>query len=103
MAGNDKLVGSSGDDTLVGGTGDDELHGNGGNNTFLFSGSFGHDTLYDLQSNDRLVFIGSGASGDYRNSLSEVDDNLVLTLGDNSVTLVGVTAQTLSGDQLVLA
>ncbi|WP_273867949.1 polyurethanase [Serratia odorifera] len=103
MAGNDKLVGSSGDDTLVGGTGDDELHGNGGNNTFLFSGSFGHDTLYDLQSNDRLVFIGSGASGDYRNSLSEVDDNLVLTLGDNSVTLVGITAQTLSGDQLVLA
>jgi Ca2+-binding RTX toxin-like protein len=47
--GNDTLAGGAGDDTLNGGKGRDMLSGNKGDDTFVFSGKTGYDTISDFQ------------------------------------------------------
>ncbi|QKJ88775.1 polyurethanase [Paramixta manurensis] len=102
--GDDVLMGS-GNNTFVGGAGNDELQGAGKNNTYLFSGRFGHDTLYHFDQSDTLIFMGvEGAlTGNYRDFLSTEGDNLVLNFGESSVTLVGVEASQLNNSHIVLA
>ena len=71
-SGNDKAYGGLGDDTLYGGEGDDYLDGGEGNDTvyggedddvlrgedgadiYVFKGSWGKDTIYDYQSENRI-------------------------------------------------
>ncbi|MFZ4835177.1 polyurethanase [Rouxiella sp. Mn2063] len=104
-AGNDILIGrDSGNLTYVGGSGDDILQSAGGNNTFLFSGDFGQDVLYGFEATDKLVFMGTGgASGDFHDYASQQNGDLVLTFGENQVTLVGVSLEGCGCDQVVLA
>ncbi|BFO09899.1 polyurethanase [Serratia rubidaea] len=99
LAGDDTLNGQFGGHTFVGGAGNDQLQAGGGNNTFLFSGSFGHDRLEGWQASDKLVFIGAGSQVKYH----QADNNLTIGLGDNSVTLVGVSQQSLQDGQLIVA
>lgn len=106
LEGNDTLRGGSyGYNTFVSGEGDDHMYGVGSNNTYLFEGQFGHDTIEDFGSTDTLLFMGvEGAlTGDWHDYLSVNDDDLVLNLGDNSVTLVGVSQQTLEHAHVVFA
>jgi hypothetical protein len=63
-AGADSLSASDGNDTLVGGVGNDVLSGNRGNDLFVFSQSFGHDTIIDYQvGTDHIEFQGVGFTG----------------------------------------
>lgn len=48
---NDVLRGSFGNDLIVGGFGDDVLWGGAGQDTFVFSGSSGHDIIKDFETN----------------------------------------------------
>ncbi|MFK3772385.1 polyurethanase [Pseudomonas sp. NPDC089406] len=93
LGGDDRLQGGKGNDVLVGGAGNDVLSGGAGSDTFLFSGVFGQDRVLDFGAQDRLVFMGvegGTALPDLRDHLSQVGNDLVLTFGQSSVTLVGV-------------
>ncbi|UVL87644.1 polyurethane esterase [Pseudomonas sichuanensis] len=106
LDGDDRLVGGAGNDVLVGGAGNDLLSGGAGRDTFLFDGHFGQDRVLDFSSQDRLVFMGvdgGTASRDFRDHLSQVGDDLVLTFGKDSVTLVGIAGQGLADGQIVIA
>lgn len=106
LEGNDRLVGGRGDDVFVGGSGNDVLVSGGGKDTFLFSGHFGQDQLQGWQVGDKLVFMGvegGTTAPDYRAHLSQVGNDAVLKFGVDSVTLVGVAADSLSSGQIVIA
>ncbi|WP_085715187.1 polyurethanase [Pseudomonas sp. B28(2017)] len=106
LDGNDNLIGGKGNDVLIGGAGNDLLESGGGIDTFLFSGAFGHDRVLGYQANDKLVFLGVQGvlpNDDFRAHATMVGQDTVLTFGDDSVTLVGVGLDTLSGAGIVIA
>lgn len=106
LDGNDHLIAGKGNDVLIGGAGNDLLESGGGIDTFLFSGAFGHDRVLGYQANDKLVFLGvQGVTpdDDFRAHASVVGQDTVLTFGDDSVTLVGVGLDSLSGVGIVIA
>ncbi|TNF82645.1 polyurethanase [Pseudomonas sp. ICMP22404] len=105
LGGNDRLVGGAGNDTFVGGSGNDVMQSGGGNDTFIFSGVFGQDRISGYDGGDKLVFIGvqgAGAGYDYSQHLSQVGADTLLTVGDSTVTLVGVGVGQV-GDNIVFA
>lgn len=71
-AGNDGLLGYDGNDTLFGGAqndfldgmnGDDSLDGGTGSDQFVFSGTFGNDTIADLEDFDVIRIDGNNLVG----------------------------------------
>ncbi|KJZ33577.1 MULTISPECIES: polyurethanase [Pseudomonas] len=106
LDGNDQLIGGKGNDVFVGGAGNDLMESGGGVDTFLFSGAFGQDRVVGYQANDKLVFLGvQGVApiDDFRAHATTVGHDTVLTLGGDSVTLVGVGLDSLSGSGIVIA
>lgn len=84
---------------IVSGHANDNICLDGSDNTLLFYGDFGHDTIYNLSASDSLVFMANQSIADndnYLNHLSFKGDNALLTYGDSSVTLVGVNNDMLS-------
>ena len=54
--GDDLIIGGEGVDHIIGGTGNDGLEGYGGGDIFIFTGDrFGHDTIWDYESEDVVV------------------------------------------------
>ena len=90
---------------FIGGAGNDLLESAGGNNTFVFSGHFGNDTLLGYQPSDKLVFLGvdGGYNADYRAHASATGHDTVLSFGSDSVTLVGVGLASLASTDIVIA
>jgi len=106
LDGNDHLIGGIGNDVFVGGAGNDLLESGGGADTFLFSGAFGQDRVTGYTANDKLVFLGVQGvlpADDFRAHASSVGQDTVLTFGNDSVTLVGVSLNSLSADGIVIA
>lgn len=106
LDGNDHLIGGQGNDVFVGGAGNDLMESGGGNNTFLFTGHFGQDRIVGYQGGDKLVFMGvSGVlpEQDYRAHASSSGNDTVLTFGQDSVTLVGVSLAQLNGSGITIA
>jgi Ca2+-binding RTX toxin-like protein len=106
LDGNDHLIAGKGNDVLIGGAGNDLLESGGGIDTFLFNGAFGHDRVLGYQSNDKLVFLGVQGvtpADDFRDHATVVGQDTVLTFGNDSVTLVGVGLDSLSGAGFVIA
>ncbi len=105
LDGNDHLTGGKGNDVLIGGAGDDLLE-SGRIDTFLFSGAFDHDRVLGYHANDKLVFLGVQGvlpNDDFRAHATVVGQDTVLTFGDDSVTLVGVGLDSLTGAGIVIA
>ncbi|QNH77639.1 polyurethanase [Pseudomonas protegens] len=106
LDGNDHLIGGRGNDVFVGGAGNDLMESGGGNDTFLFNGHFGQDRIIGYQSGDKLVFMGvSGVvpGQDYRAHASSNGHDTLLTFGQDSVTLVGVSLEQLNGSGITIA
>ncbi|MQL47232.1 polyurethanase [Photorhabdus khanii] len=107
LDGDDTLIGFGNNNVFVGGEGNDVLKSQGNNNTFLFNGDFGQDIVYGYNKTDKLVFLGTEGSSDEKNSYLDhakmVDNNVVFTFGQNSVTLVGVSMDSLFADNIILA
>ncbi|WP_339474218.1 polyurethane esterase [Pseudomonas fluorescens] len=106
LDGNDHLIGGAGNDVFVGGAGNDLMTSGGGADTFLFNGAFGQDRVVGFTANDKLVFLGVQGvlpSDDFRAHASTVGQDTVLSFGSDSVTLVGVSLNSLSGDGIVIA
>jgi Ca2+-binding RTX toxin-like protein len=93
LAGNDWLDGGGGADTLVGGTGDD---------TFSFAPGCGADVVSDFgNGRDRINLAAFHArSGGMLVTHAGADTVLTFAIGD-SITLHGVAAVTLQGDQII--
>jgi Ca2+-binding RTX toxin-like protein len=120
--GNDTLIGGNQDDTLVGGAGDDVMNGDGfsqqsgnapgdggtgtssGNqDVFYFDNGFGDDVILSFELGKDVLQIESGINGtgvtdvsQLSGLITEVGGNAVISLGSDSITLVGVTK-----DQLI--
>jgi Ca2+-binding RTX toxin-like protein len=85
-ADDDVLSGGNGNDSLEGGLGDDILRGGSGNDTFIFRGTFGHDTLFGYDElEDTLYFedaLGNQIStSDFNDTLDSAGRRL-LTAAD---------------------
>ncbi|WP_166871279.1 putative Ig domain-containing protein [Massilia mucilaginosa] len=69
-AGKDKLLGGVGNDKLDGGTDNDLLNAGEGDDTYVFSGNYGNDVIYDLGGVGRIqidgVTIGKGIANGKR-------------------------------------
>lgn len=105
-AGNDLLRSDKSHVTFVGGAGNDVMQASGGNNTFLFSGAFGFDTINGYQSGDKLLFMGVQGAGqgyDYTQHVSQTGHDTVLKVGDFAVTLVGVGLDNLAASGITFA
>ncbi|ECE0793746.1 lipase [Salmonella enterica subsp. diarizonae] len=104
---NDSNISVAGDNNnIVSGYGSDIITLNGNDNTLLFYGDFGNDTIYNLSASDSLIFMANKHIADndsYLNHLSFVDENALLTYGESSITLVGVNADMLAEMYIAVA
>ncbi len=106
LGGDDHLFSDKAHVTFVGGAGNDVMSAVGGNNTFLFSGAFGFDSIHGYQGSDKLVFMGVQGAGqgyDYKQHASQSGADTVLKIGDYAVTLIGVGVANLSDSSFVFA
>ena len=90
--GNDHIYSGKGDDFIWGGQGTDTITLNGGSNTIVFvEPDFGADTVYNATSNDTLKFsLGGETPSGYKItdlSFNRNNDDLVITAGENTVTI----------------
>ena len=88
---NDHLKGGAGNDTLDGGTGKDWLFGGTGADVFVFSPTYGTDSIHDWENGIDHIDLGAFGILDFQsevfdNSL-QVGDNLVITLGADILTV----------------
>ncbi len=98
----DILNGGAGEDLLVGGNGNDTLTGGAGNDAFQFAAGFGQDRILDFDANpvggqDRMDVtpLGITAANFAANVvIADVGADTQVTIGANSITLVGVADAT---------
>lgn len=111
--GNDVMIGGAGADTLSGGNGDDILNGQEGNDIldggtgsdiFAFGANFGQDRITGFDSNPNggqdfldLVLLGINAEN-FASSVSITGNNgnTIVTIGTDTITLVGVNSTTVN-------
>lgn len=101
--GDDIIIGSAGDDVIDGGAGDDILFGGAGND--VISGGGGGDIIFQdfTLGADRIDVSGRGLSFDWLTAhTSDVDGNAVLDLGDQHITLTGVSAAALHQEDFLV-
>lgn len=111
--GNDVMIGGAGADTLSGGSGDDILNGQEGNDIldggtgsdiFAFGANFGQDRITGFDSNPNggqdfldLVLLGINAGNFASNvSITGNNGNTIVTIGTDTITLVGVNSTTVN-------
>ena len=102
----ENLIGGSGDDTLTGDAGNNRIEGGGGNDslngmqgddTYIFSGAWGNDTLVEMDAGglDRADFSAAAAA-----LVFNLDADLLVTAGSNSLTHSGLQVEILVGGAL---
>ncbi|HEX6217616.1 MAG TPA: calcium-binding protein, partial [Vicinamibacterales bacterium] len=105
--GDDVLIGGEGDDILLGGAGDDVLIGGGGND--ILDGGDGEDLELEgfvagAGTDDQIDLSGRGLSFDWLMAhATDVNGDTILDLGDQQITLRGVSSSTLHGDDFILS
>lgn len=92
MEGNDLLDGGEGDDLLAGEAGNDIMTGGQGNDVFLLNDSSGNDIITDFTPGaDTIELFAVDVA--FKDLTSEhTDDGLLISWGENSVLLQGITA-----------
>tara|TARA_R110002020_G_scaffold364263_4_gene576646 strand:+ start:33934 stop:39507 length:5574 start_codon:yes stop_codon:yes gene_type:complete len=109
--GSDTIFGGGGDDTLVGGGGNDSLTGGAGNDTFVFAPGFGDDLINGFDANpaggqDLLDISASGINaGSFAAEvdINQVGGDTVITIGSDTITLIGVAEATVTQADFILA
>lgn len=96
--GKDRLFGGNGSDNLEGGKGNDLLAGNKGADTFIFGKRFGDDTILDFDASSRREDIDLSDVSQIRNwrdlknnHMEASGDDVVISQGKNSITLLDVS------------
>ncbi|MEO0999047.1 MAG: fasciclin domain-containing protein [Pseudomonadota bacterium] len=105
--GNDRLIGRSGDDLLSGnagndvlkaGRGDDTLHGGSGEDTFHFVFLSGDNVIEDFETGDTIVLSRFLASDFDDLEIGETGGDAFIEGRFGSITVEGVAAAALTGD-----
>lgn len=106
-SGNNLLKGLGGADWISGGAGDDRLEGGDGIDTFVFSSGFGNDVIEDffggIDKIDLTIWNGIDSYADLISHHMTVDgDDLVFTVGDETLSLKNVDAADVSSTDFIL-
>ncbi|NDJ59205.1 hypothetical protein GWD52_19900 [Enterobacteriaceae bacterium 4M9] len=106
--GNDTLAGTASDETFDAGQGNDTIITGGGKDIIMMTGeSFGHDTIYNFGTDDKLVFLANSLIEDessLEQFISVCSNDLLIQFNDeSSVTLVGCASLGLDSHQLIAA
>ena len=97
----DRVNSRSGDDTVNGCAGDDFLNGGTGADVFVFSGQWGDDTLvYFDDGADKLQMVGLDM-GDL--TIEQVFGNVVISHGNDTITLSGVSMASLDASDFIFS
>lgn len=100
--GNDTLDGGAGDDILIGGRRDDVLTGGEGEDVFVFGRRGGDDVVTDFsQGEDALKLHLFFGKRDVMDFVSEGEEGALITFGQATVTLLGVSADDLTADDFL--
>lgn len=101
-------MGTASNDTIDAGANDDVISGMSGNDTFVFRGSFGHDTITDFvagEASDDVIDIDVFA--DFAAVLAAAtqvgDDTLITADANNSVLLKNIAVANLHQDDFRFA
>lgn len=95
-SGDDTINGNSGDDLITGGTGDDILKGGSGNDTFYYFLGDGNDIVQEYGGGiDKIVF-GAGIDVGDVSFARYVNEDVVISFGTNTITLVDQTRPAVS-------
>ena len=95
-SGNDTIRGGDGHDVIFGGMNNDTLYGDGGNDHFVFMAKTNNDKIMDFAKGiDTLHLVGLApvgmtASQFVTTYVKDVGNDLLITVGDSTITLVGV-------------
>ncbi|HEY5755037.1 MAG TPA: calcium-binding protein, partial [Steroidobacter sp.] len=104
-AGNDIIIGSDGDDIIIGGEGDDVLIGGLGND--IFDSTIGDDIVIQgftagAGTEDRIDLRDFGVNFDWLMAhASDVNGDVVFDMGDQDITLRGVSLSALHTDDFL--
>jgi serralysin len=96
--GDDRLDGGAGRDLLGGGSGHDRLTGGDGADRFVFQAGFGKDVILDFQAGVDVLDLSAVDAAGWSPAVSQVgSDTLMLFEDGSSLTLIGVQASDLGG------
>jgi len=109
--GNDVLTGGAGNDFYIGGAGNDTLVGGAGNDTFVFATGFEDDTVVTFDGNpaggqDRLDISGTGVTSftfGAAVTIQQSGASTLITIGDDTITLLGVNQAAVTEADFILA
>ena len=100
--GNDNITAGAGDDTINGGEHNDVLTGSGGADSFVFSGTFGTDTVTDFELGaDVIDLSGSGLQFSDLTITQNGADTLIDGGSGNTITLQGIQATDITESHFV--
>ena len=88
-AGDDRIVGGNNVDVIVGGAGNDILHGGGGNDIFCFSGSWGNDTVEQLEGGIAWLWFDGVKREELHFKVDDETGNAILYCDSGSIKLGG--------------
>jgi Ca2+-binding RTX toxin-like protein len=97
-SGNTFIQGGQGNDTVVAGTGNTTIAGGAGNETFVFNSNGGKNVVMNFHDGDVLQIqaningLNIQSANDLVAHITDDNGNAVITLGHESITLVGVSA-----------
>jgi len=101
-AGNDFINGGNGHDTIYGGAGDDTLIGGNGKDVYVFESGFGQDVVLGFEKGQDTLQIEAGINGLPISKASDLAAYIggsatspTITLGDDTIRLVGVSKEDL--------
>lgn len=107
-AGNDTLIGAGGNDTLRGDSGNDRMKGGAGADTFVFHNGFGQDVVIDFAANGDADVLDFSAVSEIEsfsdlksNHATQSGSDVVISLGNHSITLEDVQLSALNSDHFV--
>lgn len=108
------MYGGAGTDVIYGGGGDDSLEGGMGTDYFVYESGSGNDRIFGFDLNNDKIVISPNINSSSVLTASEIisqatvdpenSDNTIIALGvgDNDITLVGVTLSQLNQGMFVI-
>ena len=98
------VFGTTGNDTITNSAPNEYLVGNGGNDTFVFSGNIGKDTIADFSASTDVVQLSHNTFADFAAVLAhatQVGSDVAVTIdSSNSITLHNTTLSQLTSNNI---
>lgn len=103
-AGDDMLYGQGGSDLLDGGSGTNHLWGGAGNDAFEVSNANDHSIIEDFTDGSEYIVFDSSIADEYADlTIYDDTDGAHVTVGNVDLTVVGITAASLTNADFLFA